>query len=207
MKKVGDFSSSIIMNPERLRGYLVTTTDLRGRRSTSLPGPPPAMTQEERSASLPHSPGLQHRDTPHIEKLKLMQNSSSGSDEHRPTNPTSSKRGEVYVWRLYAPSGKNDDFTRLVGKMTTLRAWWEKWRLSQPEGARFSPLAQETLIFCIYPFRPIYIYSQNDILGRKELYFPHESRNAWELIYWADYACDETRVCSRRCFFSYDDKV
>ncbi|XP_024942206.1 uncharacterized protein LOC107269279 isoform X2 [Cephus cinctus] len=59
--------SPILMSPEKLSGYIVTTApshvvDGRGRRSASLPGPPVPQPREDRSMSLPHSPGLQHRE-------------------------------------------------------------------------------------------------------------------------------------------------
>ncbi|XP_048515522.1 uncharacterized protein LOC105684499 isoform X2 [Athalia rosae] len=64
--------SPILMSPEKLSGYIVTgplpsvnveaPRDARGRRSASLPGPPIPQPREDRSMSLPHSPGMQHRD-------------------------------------------------------------------------------------------------------------------------------------------------
>ncbi|XP_012525872.1 uncharacterized protein LOC105830813 [Monomorium pharaonis] len=69
--------SPILMRPEKL-GYVVTaavpgiqankttTVDARGRRSASLPGPPVPLaqpSQDDRSMSLPQSPGLQPRET------------------------------------------------------------------------------------------------------------------------------------------------
>ncbi|XP_011872375.1 PREDICTED: uncharacterized protein LOC105564544 [Vollenhovia emeryi] len=68
--------SPILMRPEKL-GYVVTAAvpgtqvnktvaiDARGRRSASLPGPPVPLTQsgrDDRSMSLPQSPGLQPRE-------------------------------------------------------------------------------------------------------------------------------------------------
>ncbi|KAG5333748.1 BEST4 protein, partial [Acromyrmex heyeri] len=67
--------SPILMRPEKL-GYVVTAAvpgmqanramaiDARGRRSASLPGPPvsPAQPSNDRSMSLPQSPGLQPRE-------------------------------------------------------------------------------------------------------------------------------------------------
>lgn len=66
--------SPILMRPEKL-GYVVTTAvpgiqanravaiDTRGRRSASLPGPPPVQpSRDDRSMSLPQSPGLQPRE-------------------------------------------------------------------------------------------------------------------------------------------------
>jgi len=65
--------SPILMRPEKL-GYVVTAAvpgiqinnaamDARGRRSASLPGPPMAQVcRDDRSASLPQSPGLQPRE-------------------------------------------------------------------------------------------------------------------------------------------------
>lgn len=53
--------SAILMNPEKLAGYIVetmtqgTNTETRERRSTSLPGPPVIIqAKEDRSMSLPH---------------------------------------------------------------------------------------------------------------------------------------------------------
>lgn len=69
--------SPILMRPEKL-GYVVTAAmpgtqvnravaiDARGRRSASLPGPPVPLAQpgrDDRSMSLPQSPGLQPRET------------------------------------------------------------------------------------------------------------------------------------------------
>lgn len=66
--------SPILMRPEKL-GYVVTAAvpgvqinsavaDTRGRRSASLPGPPIAQAgRDDRSVSLPQSPGLQSRET------------------------------------------------------------------------------------------------------------------------------------------------
>lgn len=63
--------SAILMSPDKLTGYIIgpethtkaTNTEARGRRSTSLPCPPAMMqVRDDRSLSLPHSPGLQHRD-------------------------------------------------------------------------------------------------------------------------------------------------
>lgn len=55
--------SPILMSPEKLSGYIVTeVVDGRGRRSASLSGPPVPQPREDRSMSLPHSPGLHHRD-------------------------------------------------------------------------------------------------------------------------------------------------
>ncbi|XP_020290520.1 uncharacterized protein LOC109858054 [Pseudomyrmex gracilis] len=64
--------SPILMRPEKL-GYVVTAavpavkndnTDARGRRSASLPGPPVVqICRDDRSMSLPQSPGLQPRET------------------------------------------------------------------------------------------------------------------------------------------------
>lgn len=66
--------SPILMRPEKL-GYVVTTAvpgiqanramaiDVRDRRSASLPGPPPVQAnRDDRSISLPQSPGLQPRE-------------------------------------------------------------------------------------------------------------------------------------------------
>lgn len=65
--------SPILMRPEKL-GYVVTAAvpaaksdnlDARGRRSASLPGPPPVVQigRDDRSMSLPQSPGLQPRES------------------------------------------------------------------------------------------------------------------------------------------------
>ena len=66
--------SPILMNPEKLSRYIVkpvstqererANAEARGRRSASLPGPPPMVQlREDRSMSLPHSPGLLYRDS------------------------------------------------------------------------------------------------------------------------------------------------
>ncbi|XP_015523594.1 uncharacterized protein Best2 isoform X1 [Neodiprion pinetum] len=53
--------SPILMSPDKLSGYIVTdVVDGRGRRSASLPGPPVPQPREDRSMSLPHSPGMRH---------------------------------------------------------------------------------------------------------------------------------------------------
>lgn len=60
--------SAILMSPEKLSGYIMnpvseiqkkqSNLDARGRRSTSLPCPPANMLRDDRSNSLPHSPGV-----------------------------------------------------------------------------------------------------------------------------------------------------
>lgn len=65
--------SPILMSPEKLSGFIGAPTSTqekeranaaaRGRRSASLPGPPVMMqVREDRSMSLPHSPGLHQRE-------------------------------------------------------------------------------------------------------------------------------------------------
>lgn len=78
-------SSPILMKPEKL-GYVVTAlsgaqniavADARGRRSASLPGPPPVVQlgRDDRSMSLPQSPGLQPRE---IRAASMVSNSRDG---------------------------------------------------------------------------------------------------------------------------------
>ena len=98
--------SPILMNPENLERYVVQTNDTitnrvvtvdpRGRRSASLPGPPIAVSRDDRSMSLPYSPGLQPRETraasvtsrlenPNLERLNPIRNKteSFGPDAPR----------------------------------------------------------------------------------------------------------------------------
>lgn len=116
--------SPILMSPDRLSGYIVTTgtatpdsiiLESRGRRSASLPGPPPLELQDDRSSSLPHSPGLKHRENRAISVVtrypditanlqqpteasrKLSTIPSSSTTTTPPSLISGSKRSEVYV--------------------------------------------------------------------------------------------------------------
>lgn len=116
--------SPILMSPDRLSGYIVTTgtatadsivLEPRGRRSTSLPGPAPVELQDNRSSSLPHSPGLKQRENRAISVVTrypdITANLQQPMDASRklstipssltPTVPSTltsgSKRSEVYV--------------------------------------------------------------------------------------------------------------
>ncbi|EFN62197.1 Bestrophin-3 [Camponotus floridanus] len=90
--------SPILMNPEKL-GYVVTAAlpggqniavaDARGRRSASLPGPPPVVQlgRDDRSMSLPQSPGLQSREirtTSMANGLTIVDKLMSGNQGIRP---------------------------------------------------------------------------------------------------------------------------
>lgn len=91
--------SPILMRPEKL-GYVVTlpstqniaATDARGRRSASLPSPPPVVQsgRDDRSMSLPQSPGLQPRETRTIsvsnsrDGLTIVDRLTSGNQGIRP---------------------------------------------------------------------------------------------------------------------------
>ncbi|KAK0083064.1 hypothetical protein PV325_009426 [Microctonus aethiopoides] len=65
---------TILMSPDKLNRYIVnpitetqtkaTNTEARGRRSTSLPCPPATgQKRDDRSASLPQSPGFEHKES------------------------------------------------------------------------------------------------------------------------------------------------
>lgn len=93
--------SPILMRPEKL-GYVVTAAlpgaqniavaDARGRRSASLPGPPPIVQpgRDDRSMSLPQSPGLRSREIRTIsvsnsrDGLTIVDRLTSGNQGIRP---------------------------------------------------------------------------------------------------------------------------
>lgn len=93
------------MSPENLDRYVIQTNDTtpnrlvpldpRGRRSASLPGPPMAVSRDDRSMSLPHSPGLQHRENraasvtsrhenPNLERLSPIRNKTGSVGPEAP---------------------------------------------------------------------------------------------------------------------------
>lgn len=93
--------SPILMRPEKL-GYVVTAAipgtqvnravaaDARGRRSASLPGPPVPPAQpgrDDRSMSLPQSPGLQPRET----RMTSVSNRQDGLTMDRLTTASSNQ--------------------------------------------------------------------------------------------------------------------
>ncbi|XP_051161927.1 uncharacterized protein LOC127281951 isoform X1 [Leptopilina boulardi] len=106
--------SPILINPEKLGQFIMPTNETktiaeqrlqqdssRGRRSTSLPGPPVTITNEDRSMSLPHSPGLQPRENraasvtsrsenPNLERLTPLKRKPENFLLQEPARKTSS---------------------------------------------------------------------------------------------------------------------
>lgn len=106
--------SPILINPEKLGQFIMPTNETktiaeqrlqqdssRGRRSTSLPGPPVTITHEDRSMSLPHSPGLQPRENraasvtsrsenPNLERLTPLKRKPENFLLQEPARKTSS---------------------------------------------------------------------------------------------------------------------
>ncbi|XP_025989069.1 uncharacterized protein LOC105201856 [Solenopsis invicta] len=112
--------SPILMSPEKL-GYVVTAAvpgiqvnrtmaiDARGRRSASLPGPPPAQPdQDDRSMSLPQSPGLQSRETRIVSTSNRQDNLTVSNNQS--VRPRTSSFGHD----LSRPSQKVQDAMRKI---------------------------------------------------------------------------------------------
>ncbi|XP_043469914.1 uncharacterized protein LOC122503438 isoform X1 [Leptopilina heterotoma] len=109
--------SPIVIDPEKLGQFIASTNekterltttnnnnnnDSRGRRSTSLPSPPIAtVINDDRSLSLPYSPGLQPRgnraasvtsrsENPNLQRLTPLKRKTDNSHLQEPTRKTSS---------------------------------------------------------------------------------------------------------------------
>jgi len=126
--------SPILMRPEKL-GYVVTAAvpgiqgtmavDARGRRSASLPGPPVPLPQpgrDDRSMSLPQSPGLQPREI----RIASVSSRQDGLTIDRPTTVSNNQgirpRTSSFGHDLSRSNQRVQDVTRKISSVSCTNA-------------------------------------------------------------------------------------
>lgn len=122
--------SPILMRPEKL-GYVVTAAvpgiqanramaiDARGRRSASLPGPPVPLAQpgrDDRSMSLPQSPGLQSRE------IRMTSVSSRQDDLTASSNQGIRPRTSSFGHDLSKSNQKGQEASRKISSVSCTNA-------------------------------------------------------------------------------------